>query len=257
MKKLMALLSLGARNVIPKSTGIARTAKFRHKNPKSTQTLPTLSSNFFIQCKKNTNYSTTKRPGDEYLLQVLQSEISYEQSNQTYQEEAEMGLLGPFELESDPQNSQDVVLRRTYDHEEIAITALLDSQAAEIGVGEFEETDIYPRAVLMKVCITKPGISPVLQFDFWLQGYGNDVVIERVSYHESPQSLQPSKYRGPAFSSLDYELQETFKEFLEARGIDIDLANFLIIHLHKKEQQQYVEWLHSLESLIKKGLESG
>lgn len=230
-------------------------------NPKPIQTWPALSSSFFIQYKKNsstsiTNTITNKRAEaeDQFLLQVLQSEIAYEKSRQIDWEEAgNRKFLGPFVLDWDAPDSQDVVLRRSYEQEEIAITALLDSDCC----GENDAGEIYLRAVLMKVCITKPGITSILHFDCRLQGYGNDAVINLVSYHQSTQSLHPSKYRGPPFRTLDYALQDAFKEFLEVRGINVELGNFLIRHLHNKEQQQYVKWLHSLASIIKKGLESG
>lgn len=225
-------------------------------NPKAIQTRSALPSNFFIHYRKNSStYITDKRAEakDQFLLQVLQAEIAYEQSRQTdWEEEADRRLLGPFVLDWDAPDSQDVVLRRSYGQEEIAITALLDSDCC----GENDEGEVYLRAVLMKVCITKPGITSVLHFDCRLQGYGNDAIINLVSYHQSTQSLHPSKYRGPPFRTLDYALQDAFKEFLEVRGINVELGNFLTRHLHNKEQQQYVKWLHSLESIIKKGFES-
>lgn len=221
-------------------------------NPKAIQTWPSLSSNFSIHYKKNSStFATNKRAeaGDQFLLQVLQSEIAYEASRQIgWEEAANRRLLGPFVLDWDAPDSQDVVLRRSYEQEEIAITALLDSNSSE----ENDAGEILPRAVLMKVCITKPGTTSLLHFDCRLQGYGNDAVINLVSYHPSTQSLHPSKYRGPAFWTLDYALQDAFKEFLEVRGINVELGNFLIRHLHDKEQQQYVKWLHSLDSIIKK-----
>lgn len=226
-------------------------------NPKPIQTWLALSSNFFIHFKKNNSTFTPNKRAeaeDQFLLRVLQSEIAYEASRQTGWEEAGDGrLLGPFVLDWDAPDSQDVILRRSYEHEEIAITALLDSNSSE----ENDADDIFPRAVLMKVCITKPRTTSVLHFDCRLHGYGNDAVINLVSYHQSTQSLHPSKYRGPAFRTLDYALQDAFKEFLEVRGINVELGNFLIRHLHNKEQQQYVKWLHCLDSIIKKGLESG
>ncbi|KAH9305274.1 hypothetical protein KI387_009678, partial [Taxus chinensis] len=105
-------------------------------------------------------------------------------------EEGDKALLGSFLVDSDPPDSLDVVLRRSYEHEDIAITALLgpyeDGKAAEI----------YPHSVLIKVCITKVGVASILEFDCRLQGVGCDIILNRVSYHDSPE---PSKYQGPTF----------------------------------------------------------
>lgn len=54
------------------------------------------------------------------------------------------------------------------------------------------------------------------------------------------------------FSSLDPQLQDALKEYLVAKGIGENLTNFLLLHLHKKEQGQYMNWLHKLESLVAK-----
>lgn len=53
-------------------------------------------------------------------------------------------------------------------------------------------------------------------------------------------------------SSLDPHLQEALKDYLVARGIRESLTNFLLVHLHRKEQDQYVNWLKMLESSVAK-----
>lgn len=53
-------------------------------------------------------------------------------------------------------------------------------------------------------------------------------------------------------STYDTYLQEALKEYLVARGIGESLTNFLLFHLHKKEQGQYVNWLHELKSFVTK-----
>lgn len=54
-------------------------------------------------------------------------------------------------------------------------------------------------------------------------------------------------------SSLDPQLQDSLKEYLVSKGIGESLTNFLLLHLHKKEQVQYVNWLQKLESSLTKG----
>lgn len=54
-------------------------------------------------------------------------------------------------------------------------------------------------------------------------------------------------------SSLDPQLQDALKEYLVSKGIGESLTNFLLLHLHKKEQVQYVNWLQKLESSVTKG----
>jgi len=47
---------------------------------------------------------------------------------------------------------------------------------------------------------------------------------------------------------LDNELQHALKGYLIVKGIDISLTNFLLHYLHKREQEQYVNWLKKGEA---------
>ncbi|XP_010269692.1 PREDICTED: mitochondrial acidic protein MAM33 [Nelumbo nucifera] len=185
---------------------------------------------------------------DAELLQVLQSELKYEQSSSTFQRR-QAGSLGDFVLEWDAPQSQDVVLRRRYDWgEEIAISALLGPNALE-GEG------LLPRQALMKVCVKKQGLNSVLQFDCRISRKGDDgseFSIYNAYHHPSSNCFRDSDYRGPLFSSLDPNLQESLKNYLISRGIGEDLTTFLLSHLHKKEQGQYVSWLRKLEAIVAK-----
>ncbi|KAL6009935.1 hypothetical protein ACLOJK_000366 [Asimina triloba] len=158
------------------------------------------------------------------------------------------GSLGDFVLDWDAQWSQDAVLRRKYGSgEEIAISALLGPVVFE------EEEGTLPRKAFMKICMRKPGSSPILQFDctIFSQGYnGSDFDIQKAYYLPSAGCLRAAYFKGPVFSSLDPELQKAFKEYLVARGITDEITNFLLLHLHKKEQSQYVNWLEKLERML-------
>jgi len=50
------------------------------------------------------------------------------------------------------------------------------------------------------------------------------------------------------WSTLDDELQDALKEYLIAKGIGVSLTNFLLHYLHKREQEQYVNWLKKGEA---------
>lgn len=98
----------------------------------------------------------------------------------------------------DAPQSQDVVLRRRNGlGEEIAVSALL-------GPPHHEENDSLPRHALMKVCITKPSLSNVLQFDCGIFGQGvSSSTFEILSayYLRSPDCTGASVYRGPLYRS--------------------------------------------------------
>ncbi|KAJ0259380.1 hypothetical protein HA466_0057430 [Hirschfeldia incana] len=186
------------------------------------------------------------------LLNIIQSEIRHEISNPRFLG-VETGKLGAFKLVSDSPGKRDIVLRRQFDSgEEVAVSALLQQEPIE------DADDIaFPRGAMAKVCITKPRLSSVLQFDCRVSETGrgsSDFDIERAFYIRSLSSSSP--YGGDFFRELDPRLQDALKQYLTSKGISEGLTNFILCHLNKKEQEQYVEWLRKLESTVSQSLKS-
>ncbi|CAK9139910.1 unnamed protein product [Ilex paraguariensis] len=207
------------------------------------------------------------------LLKVLQSEIRHELSSNRFQNNTkcsklvsenlfgffcpltstsffqnyESGSIGDFVVDWDSPQSQDMVLRKKYESgEEVAVSALL-------GCETFQEDGRFPREAQMKVCIKKPGLTSILQFDCGVSSrsdIGTEFEIRNAYFIQSSSCLDSSFYRGPLFSSLDPQLQDELKQYLFARGIGESFSNFLLLHLHKKEQDQYVNWLHKVEAMV-------
>ncbi|KAJ4835751.1 hypothetical protein Tsubulata_015922 [Turnera subulata] len=189
----------------------------------------------------------SKAVEDLNLLKVLQSEINHELSIPS--QDSASGAIEGFEVDWDSSEAQDVVLRRKcMSGEEVAVSALLGPETSTEG-------SAFPRQVLMKVCVKKPGLSSVLQFDCGVYGKGtssSQFDILHAWYLHSATSPNTAAYRGPEFRTLDPHLQEALKEYLEARGISESFMNSLLLYLHRKEQGQYVNWLQKLESLVGK-----
>lgn len=182
---------------------------------------------------------------DMNLLKVLQSEIKHELSTNRFQNDVN-GPLGDFVVDWYCPQSQDVVLRRKFvSGEELAVSALLGHET-------FEEDSRFPREGLMKVCIKKPGLCSILQFDCGISSKGengSEFAIHNAYYLQSSTSLGSSVYRGPLFCTLDPNLQDELKQYLVSKGIGESLTNFLLLHQHK-EQGQYVNWLQKLEAVV-------
>ena len=54
-----------------------------------------------------------------------------------------------------------------------------------------------------------------------------------------------SSYPGPNYDELDESVQEEFHKYLEARGIDATLANYIAEAHVDKEQREYTRWLET------------
>ncbi|KAG8371991.1 hypothetical protein BUALT_Bualt12G0021100 [Buddleja alternifolia] len=182
------------------------------------------------------------------LLKILESELNHELSSMRYQND-KIGSVGDFVLEWDSPSSQDVVLRKKCSSgEEVAVSALL-------GRDTFQGDGTLPREALMKICVKKPGLSSILQFDCVASNRGgneSEFEIQNANYlpSSSLSCLNSSTYRGPLFSDLDPALQDELKQYLAARGIEENFTNFLLLHLHKKEQSQYMVWLQKLKDMM-------
>lgn len=51
---------------------------------------------------------------------------------------------------------------------------------------------------------------------------------------------------------LDEELQSAVREFLEQRGVNDDLAEFLHGYMANKDKTEFLRWLSNVESYVKK-----
>ncbi|KAK7336526.1 hypothetical protein VNO77_17069 [Canavalia gladiata] len=185
---------------------------------------------------------------DLELLKLFKSEIQFELASNHFQN-VQTGSLGEFAVDSDSSRSKDVVLRRKYDSgEEVAVSAIL-------GPPNYENDLVFPRDVFVKVCVKKPTLSSILQFDCQVYQQTDETSqfdIYNAYYLRSPTCLNPSIYKGPLFSELDTELQDALKEYLVAKGIGTNLTNFLLHYMHKREQEQYVNWLKKGEAFLEK-----
>lgn len=99
-------------------------------------------------------------------------------------------------VEHDSPKSQDVVLRRKLESgEEVAVSALS-------GPLRFGREGAFPREILMKICVSKPGVGSILQFDCGVSEDhhgGSPFKIYNAYYLQSSANLGSSVYRGPFF----------------------------------------------------------
>jgi len=57
-------------------------------------------------------------------------------------------------------------------------------------------------------------------------------------------------YPGPPFGNLDEDLQILVERYLEDRGIDHTLAQFVPDYIDMKEQKEYLAWLSNVKGFI-------
>jgi complement component 1 Q subcomponent-binding protein len=65
-----------------------------------------------------------------------------------------------------------------------------------------------------------------------------------------PQSFEAEKksadaYPGPSFANLDEDLQALVETYVADRGVNEELASFVVEYIDWKEQREYITWLDS------------
>lgn len=70
-----------------------------------------------------------------------------------------------------------------------------------------------------------------------------------IALSDSPEAgaIRDLKYSGPDFGNLAEELQEAINQYLHSRGLDNNLAEFILAYSGVKENNEYLDWLENLK----------
>ncbi|KAJ1343132.1 hypothetical protein BSLG_002158 [Batrachochytrium salamandrivorans] len=162
----------------------------------------------------------------------------------------------------DKLGSKEVTMVRTFGDETITIYFNTDAlaDAAEQAEGEEGEEDSEDPAVIVSAIIEKKGTEGALEVT--ATALNGEFLVDHVSYVKTAELardqsaegdwVRRGKYGGPVFADLDEGLQETFQHYLEERGFDTDLANFVGLYIESKEQTEYSHWLQCLNKFVSK-----
>ncbi|XP_042055933.1 uncharacterized protein At2g39795, mitochondrial-like isoform X2 [Salvia splendens] len=87
--------------------------------------------------------------------------------------------------------------------------------------------------------------------EFVCSGWPDGIEIRNV-FTRGHDRIKNQPYMGPKFKELDDELQDSLYDFLEARGIDDKLAEFLHAYMRYKDKNEYLRWMESMKTYIQK-----
>ncbi|ETV87305.1 hypothetical protein H257_00931 [Aphanomyces astaci] len=191
------------------------------------------------------------------LPSLLGRELAEEKANCFVGEELEAlreKVLANFKIQDTPGNL-DIVLLSKYKNEAIDVKFNCQDVAdvAEEGgeydegeedeaedAGEFED-DVLP-CIRFTARIVKD--NHALVFDCVASSV---LTVEGVMHTETADDLNDSDYEGPRFADLEEDVQEAFADYLNARHINDDLANFITQFSDLKEQKEYVTFLENAQ----------
>eukprot|EP00842_Homolaphlyctis_polyrhiza_P003381 jgi/Hompol1/4043/HPOL_006894-RA len=184
-------------------------------------------------------------PVDKDLSHKLREELKFEvdaaKDNDTSFIE-EFKKKGVWKVE-DKAGSKEVYLTRSFGNEKITVyfntDALTDSNNFEDQPDNEDEG--FP--VVTSVIIEKQGVEGALEITATAED--GAFFVDHVSHVKSgslalDQSAEGDwqrrgQYGGPVFGDLDDGLQELFGRYLEERGFDTGLANFVGLYIENKE----------------------
>ena len=165
----------------------------------------------------------------------------------------------------DVAGQDEVAISRKFGSENIRLVfSIADIQAdsedfeanAEVEGEADDSAAVYP--LRASLSITKSNAPGALNVDMVVQE--GHFLVENVSFYEDAKIgteltaeadwKRRGMYIGPQFDTLDVGLQEEFEKFLQERGINESIAQFIPDYAEFKEQKEYVKWLDRVKSFV-------
>lgn len=131
----------------------------------------------------------------------------------------------------------------------------------ENGEFEFEDAvaDIDSYLCSVKVLISKPDNTGIF-LNLFLQNAEQSFMIDFINVKSDVAKFQKDiangeylskfEYQGPRFSELDESIQVGFENYLDSKGIDQNLADYIIAYSEVQEEEEYRKWLDSLTNFF-------
>ena len=208
--------------------------------------------------------------GERGLSQVLGEELEHERTTYVPSEVVAKGPPEPFEIIETDGDCEITLVRAYGDDEEIAVTFNATEDPYEedeyFNDGTVDglvsnETDEDDEDVTIHFTVSVSRGDGHEGLEFSCATDGETVEVRNVRYEslgslgssddEDDEDAYFSSYPGPNYDELDESVQEEFHKYLEARGIDATLANY-VAELHvDKEQREYTRWLENVADFVK------
>eukprot|EP00775_Hariotina_reticulata_P005272 gene5272-5507_t len=196
---------------------------------------------------------TSEESAAEYMTRPWQlrdcQEIKHEKTVYEKDELVARGAPAPFILHSTLGDTA-VSLTRDFNDEKISIDCSVNMQDSLAGgplADEDEEDEVDDvNDVNFNVTVTK-GSSALV---FECISDGTYVDIRHVSLEPAEGIDSETAYTGPVFAELDNELQGSFREYLQERGVNEDLGEYLRHLMYDKELQEYCHWLEGVKKFV-------
>ena len=187
-----------------------------------------------------------------------QEQEEIEQDRALYDDEADMESV-PTDTQSGGANTKGSVNRGRTPGGNIKVAPedsvapadrgeLVDDESA---IDEGGMTGDYPAR--LNITVSRDGKEGALAIE--ATAHQGNITIDNVYHFPTVDMADPKSadvdwkrrghYTGPPFSNLDEDLQVLMENWVESRGINTELALFVLEYIDYKEQREYKSWLES------------
>ncbi|KAI3987855.1 hypothetical protein MKX01_020969 [Papaver californicum] len=181
------------------------------------------------------------------ISRILRNEIQYESEYAPPKES--VTRFNSFSVE-DRTGEQWIRLRRKYGEEDIEIEAtMFDGSVPAPKIGDDDEYGSTQLHISLIVDISKGENDSV--FEFICSAWPDCLEIDKV-FMLRRNGMPAKPYIGPDFKDFDVELKSSLQEFLEARGVNEELADFLHEYMMNKDKTEFIRWMGNIRSFIEK-----
>ncbi|KAK1270159.1 hypothetical protein QJS04_geneDACA012944 [Acorus gramineus] len=159
----------------------------------------------------------------------------------------------PFTIVKGALDGDGPVLKGTHENEEISISVV---RLSHIGEEDDDEEDSINQ-LFLHVRVSKAERGESLHFLCGL--YPDAIGIHHVSLRADGdaeggglcrQFGLPKKYQGRVFPDLDVKLRDAFHRYIEERGVNDSLFQFLQAWLYVKDHRRLMNWFKTLGTFI-------
>ncbi|XP_075511078.1 uncharacterized protein At2g39795, mitochondrial-like [Primulina tabacum] len=195
--------------------------------------------------KRNYMSEMEKSTFEGKILRLIRYEIQYELDRSP--PFPPIPEFDAFKVEEKPGEQWIRLSRKFGAAEEIKIEVTMFDGSLPIKKDGDDAEDGVQLHITLIVEIFKEENKDVMQFV--CSAWPDSIEIRKVFIRRCDQ-IKDCPYTGPRFKELDDELQDSLYDFLEARGIDDDLAVFLHQYITNKDKTEYIRWLEKVKSFV-------
>ncbi len=207
-------------------------------------------------------FSKVLRDAEKNLVQSLNSEIQYEEAENT-QEESEFSseFLSKGQWTANfSEDSTKMTLKKQVDR--TTVTVLYHARVPEDPENEMKEEnenekeEDFQSYVEFQVILDNHNNKEKLVAD--LISFNGEINVNGLFLTENADAVLNDKpaldgadvYTGPSFESLDERIQDNVLDYLKGLGVNEDLAVFIETTSYEQEGRLYLKWLRTMKDFL-------